>query len=177
MRTFALKRCAIRLVRLSGLCPTAVCTVDRSPMRPRAPPLPLKAWGSIFLFSANTLLFLCSVFCPYFTVSSVSSVSCRILPYPTGTLYRDPYSTVFLRISLYSQDTAGNFSRHLYPSVFCPYFDVFQGYGVILQELEVKNSFVATDDEEEKEEAPAPAADASPSKETRAGRQIKPPHT
>jgi hypothetical protein len=112
-----------------------------------------------------------------FTVSSVSSVSYRILPYPTGTLYRVPYSTVFLRISLYSQHTAGNFSRHLYPSVFCPYFDVFQGYGVILQELEVKNSFVATDDEEEKEEAPAAAADASPSKETRAGRQIKPPHT
>jgi hypothetical protein len=48
----------------------------------------------------------------------------------------------------------------------------------ILQELEVKNSFVASDDEEEeeKEEAPAPAADASPSKETKSGRQVKPPN-
>ena len=47
----------------------------------------------------------------------------------------------------------------------------------ILQELEVKNSFLATDDEEEKAEAPAPApaADASPSK-TRAGRQPKVPN-
>ena len=55
MRTFALKRCAIRLVSLSGHCPTAVCTVGRNPMRPRAPPLPLNDPGA----PANTRFVLC----------------------------------------------------------------------------------------------------------------------
>jgi hypothetical protein len=69
---------------------------------------------------------------PYFSVflciSSVSSVSYRILPYLTGTLYLDPYLSVSLRISPYfsvSGNTAGNFSTRLYFLRIFPYLSVF----------------------------------------------------
>ena len=95
--------------------------------------------GSIFFFSANTLLFLCTVFCPYFYRIFRIFVSCRILPVHCIVIRIPPYSSVFcstpkiqqaifqgicipayfVRILTYSKDTGNT-------PVFYPYFAVSQ---------------------------------------------------